>query len=130
MAKLSVSLDAGVLFHLEELPENPLFRVVGARGITRRRPDAAVFFTNQIFGREIFIFAITPLLADALMEEFGEGLRQAVREGFRHDGIVIVMVGLEFPDQFLESVAAGDGKGANVIDRCWSPMVECRFSAR
>ena len=43
-------LDAGVLFHVEQLPQNPLLRVVGTGGITRRRADAAVFFRDQILG--------------------------------------------------------------------------------
>ena len=39
--------DARVSFHVEQFPENSLFRVVRARRITRRRPDAAIFFLRS-----------------------------------------------------------------------------------
>ena len=94
-------LDAGALFHVEQIPEGSLFRVIRTRRITRRRPDAAVFFRDQILGGQFFKFAKTPFFANALVQEFRERFRQPVRQRLGHDGVVIVVVGLEFVHQFL-----------------------------
>ena len=115
-------LDAGVLFDVEQFPENSFLRVVGAGGITGGRADAAIFFLDQIFGVEIFGFAKAPFVADAFVQIFGEGLGQTIRQRLGHDGVVIVVVVFEFLDEFLEAMAAGDGEGADVIREsagCW-----------
>ena len=57
------------------------------------------------------------------MQKFRKGLRQPVGQCLGHDGVVIVVVGLEFFHQFLQPVPAGDGKRADVISRGW--MFEC-----
>ena len=65
--------------------------------------------------RKIFVPAVTPFLADALVQKFGERLGQAVRQRLGHDGVVIVVVGFEFLDQFLQSMPAGDGERAEIV---------------
>ena len=108
-------IDAGVLLRVEQFPENSLFRVIGTGGIARRRPNAAILFRDQIFGGQLFRFAVAPLLADAPVQKFRERLRQPVGQRFRHDGVVVVVVGLEFFYQLINAVAGGDGKGAQMV---------------
>src|SRR5262245_22048769 len=76
-----------IFLRLQELPESPLLRMVGAGGIPRGRPDAAVTLANQLFIRELFAFAIPPLLPNPFVQGLGEGFSQPVREGFGHDRI-------------------------------------------
>ena len=105
MAKLSVSLMPAFFSTSSKFQRILLFRVVGAGGITRRRADAAIFFLDQIFGRQLFRFAVTPFLADALVQKFRERLGQPVGQRLGHDGVVIIVVGLEFFDEFLQARA-------------------------
>src|SRR5689334_9886281 len=49
-------VNSSILLDVEKVPENPFFSMVGAGGITRRRPDTAIFFANQIVVGEIFCF--------------------------------------------------------------------------
>ena len=63
--------------------------------------------------RQIFNFAKAPFLADALVQKFRERLGQPVGQRLGHDGIVIVVAGFEFLDEFFQSVPAGDRKCAN-----------------
>ena len=60
-------LDASLFLRVEKFPENLLLSVVGAGGVTRRRPDASVFFSNEVINLQFFNLAIAPFLADALV---------------------------------------------------------------
>src|ERR1035441_8784887 len=42
-------LDAGVLFRVEQLPEGPFLRVVGASGVAGGGADAAILSPNHLF---------------------------------------------------------------------------------
>ena len=62
-------------------------------------------FVDQLLGREPFSSSVAPLLAHALVQAFGEGLGETVRERFGHDGVVVVVIGFELLDEFLEADA-------------------------
>ena len=123
MAKLSVSLMPAFFSTSSSFQRIPFSVWSGQAGIARRRADAAIFFRDEIFGRQLFRFAITPFFADALVQKFRKRLRQPVGQRLGHDGVVVIVVGLEFFDQFLQPMPAGDGKRANVIIRMLD--VEC-----
>ncbi len=63
----------------------------------------------------MFVAAVAPFVAHALVEAFGEGFGETVGYCFGHDGVVVVVVGAEAVGQFLEADAAGDGEGADVV---------------
>ncbi len=106
---------AGVLLHIEQLPERALLGVIGARWVTRGRPDAAILLLNELRVAQAFFAAVAPLLADALVQAFGKGFRQAVGDGLGHDGVVVVVLGAEAVAQLLKADAAGDREGADVV---------------
>ena len=108
-------LDAGVLVHVEELPKNPLLGVIGAGGIAGCGANAAILFFDQLVPRKLLVATVTPFFPNAFMQILGEGLGEAVGERLGHDGVVVVVVGLEFFDEFFEAVTGGDGEGAEVI---------------
>ena len=64
---------------------------------------------------EVFGAAVAPLVADALVQTFGEGFGEAVGEGLGHDGVVVVVLCAEAVAKFLEANAAGDGECADVV---------------
>ena len=115
MAKLSVSLMPVFFSTSSSFHRVRFLGVVRAGGIAGGGTDAAIFFLDQIVGGEVFRFAVAPFFADAFVQIFGERFGQAVGQRFGHDGVVVVVVGFEFLDQFLEAMAAGDGEGADVI---------------
>src|SRR5436309_15472775 len=86
-------LDAGVLLRVEQLPENPLFGVVGAGGIAGGGPDAAILFFDQLFGTQILIPAVAPFFTHALVQVFSERFGESVGQRFSHNGVVVVVVG-------------------------------------
>ncbi len=67
---------------------------------------------------ELFQFAKTPFVADALVQKFRERLGQPVRNRLGHDGVVIVVLRFEFLDDFLQADARRDGKRADMIIQC------------
>ena len=71
--------------------------------------------------RQIFVAAIAPLVAHALVQAFGEGFGEAVGEGLGHDGVVVVVLGAEAVAELLQADAAGDGEGADVVGQARSP---------
>src|ERR1051325_2895598 len=83
--------DAGVRLHVEQLPENALLGVIGARGITGRRTDAAILFLDEVFRRKLLGPSVSPLVTNALVEKLGEGFGQSVGQRLRHDGVVGVV---------------------------------------
>ena len=59
--------DARVFLHVEQLPENSLFRMVRTRRVARRRADAAIFLPDQILGGQLLHFAVAPFFANLLV---------------------------------------------------------------
>ena len=49
------------------------------------------------------------------MEPLGKGFGQAVGQGFRHDGIVVIVVPLELFAQKIDPNSRRHGKGSDVI---------------
>src|SRR5512140_71295 len=91
--------------------------MIGASRVACRRPDPAVLFPEQLFFAELLAFAKAPLFAGTLVQEFGESLREAVRERLGHDGVVIIMIELEMFAEFLNTKPGANGKGPEII-RC------------
>ncbi len=108
-------LDGRIPFHVEQLPQNPFLRVVGAGGITGRRADSPIPLADQILACKVFGFAVAPVRARALVQTFGESLRQPVGERLAHDGIVIIMILFKALRQFIRAVAGRDGECAQII---------------
>ncbi len=65
---------------------------------------------------QLFVFAVAPLGARALVQVFGEGFRQPVRQRFRHDRVVRVVFFFKALGQILATMAGGNGKCADVIN--------------
>src|SRR5579883_2329407 len=59
----------------EQFPQRLLFCVVGASGITRRRPDPAITFAYKILAGEVFAFSESPLVASPFVQELSKRLR-------------------------------------------------------
>ena len=49
------------------------------------------------------------------MQAFGEGFGQAIGDGLRHDGVVVVVLGPEAVAQLLQADPAGHRESADVI---------------
>ena len=108
-------LDAGLLFHVQQFPERPLFCVVGTGRIAGGGADAAILFLNQLLHGQILIPSISPFGANAPVQIFSKSLRQAVGQRLGQDGVVIVVSGFELRGQFVHAQAGGDGEQADVI---------------
>ena len=65
--------------------------------------------------RQLFGLAKTPFVAHAFVKIFGKRLRQTVRNGLGHDGVVVVVLRLEALDHFFQSNARRDGERAEII---------------
>src|SRR5690348_2161869 len=97
------------------MPERPFLSVVGARWVTWRRPDAAIFFMNKIFVAQLFPATVAPFLAHAFVQALGKSFSQTIREGFRHDGVVVVLFRSIRVAQFFQSNSAGDGERTDMV---------------
>ena len=69
------------LLRAEQVEELALLGVVGASGIARRGPDAAVTLANHILRAQRFILAVAPRRSCAFVSKLGKGFRQAIGEG-------------------------------------------------
>ena len=91
-------------------------RVVRARGIARRRADAAISFADQLLVVEPFLGRVAPeLAAHALVQAFGERLGQPVGERLEHDARIVVVLLLEALHVRLDADARGDRECADVV---------------
>src|SRR5205085_3574007 len=107
--------DATVFFHIEQVPQCPLFRVIRAGGISSGRPDTAVLFADQVLSAELLGFTVTPFITRAFVKVLGKSLCQAVSKGLGHNGVVVVVVGLEFPAEFFDTKTCSDSKRSYVV---------------
>ena len=112
--------DAGALLGGEQVEEDSLLGVVGARGVAGRRPDAAVLFVDELLVTQILVSAVTPVRAGALVQQLGERFGQPIGQGPDHDGVIVVMIGLEAAHEFSGAIAGGNREGTEVIE---SPAV-------
>src|ERR1051326_2177904 len=67
-------MNAGVLLGLQQIEQQPLFRMVRARRIPWRGTDPPVLLTNQLLVREMLVLAVSPLFPHPLMKILGERL--------------------------------------------------------
>ena len=106
---------AGLLLRRRAAPQRALLRVIGARRVTRRGPDAPILLMDQLFAAQLLAAPVTPLISHPLVQAFGKSFRQPVCKGLCHDRVVIVVRGPELVAQLLQTNPAGDCEGANVI---------------
>src|SRR5688500_17392410 len=104
-------LHARVAFCIEQAEQRRLLTVFRASRIARGRADAAVLLVDERIVVERFVAGVTPeFTAHALVQAFGEGLRQAIRERLEQDRVVIVVVRFEARDMLFDADARGDGE--------------------
>src|SRR5207247_4051828 len=89
--------------------------MIRAGRIAGRRTDPAISLADQVFAAERPPFAVPPLLARLLVQQLGEGLRQPVGQGLRHDRVVVVVLLLEALADRLNANSARDRERADVI---------------
>src|SRR5215831_1644581 len=97
------------------MPQGTFFRMVRACRITRRRPDSAIFFVDEVFVTQAFIAAVTPLTPYLLMQVFGKCFCQTVRQSLRHDCVVVVVFGSEPVAKRLEADSTSHRESPDVI---------------
>src|SRR5271156_3858994 len=81
--------------HVEQTPKRTLFGVIRARWITSSWPDATILLLNKVRVAQALRTTITPFIAHAFVQAFGESLSQAIGEGLRHDRVVVVVLSSE-----------------------------------
>src|SRR5260370_19685773 len=82
----------GTRMHIEQTPERALLGVIRACRVTCGRPDAAIFLSNKIRVAQALRTTITPFIAHAFVQAFGESLSQAIGEGLRPDRVLVIMI--------------------------------------
>ena len=88
--------DASLFLHLHQLPHGLLLRVVRLRRVPGGGPNAGVFDAEEILVSEVVLVGVGPeVCTDEVVDALGEGLGQAVGQGGRHDGVVVVTVGFK-----------------------------------
>src|SRR5260221_12887214 len=125
------NLDAGLALDIEQFPQDAFLGMIRTRGITRRRANAAILFFDELLGGEVFRVPISPLVAHTLVQAFGEGLGEAVRQRLGHDSIVIVVFRLEAFDDLLKTMPGRDRESAKMIPQaCFFRCDEIRERLR
>ena len=98
-------------------------RVVGARRIAGRRPDAAVLLADELRDVERLVLAVAPVAPRALVQPLGERLGQAVGERLEHDRGVGIVGGVVRRDELVRAEPGRDREGAD-------PVVQVRLARR
>src|SRR5262249_31762559 len=84
--------------------------------IARGRSYAAVLLFDQRIDGKLFLSGIAPKFpAHTQMQKLGKCLGQAVGERLQHDRAVVIVLGLEGLEQWLDAEAGGDRKAADVV---------------
>src|SRR5262249_41715133 len=85
-------LEADTPLAIEQRKQARLLTVVGLRGITGRRADAAVFFPDQLHVAERLLRGVAPEFpAHPLVQALGECFGEAIGERLDHDRRIIVV---------------------------------------
>ena len=88
--------------------------MIGTGRITGSRPNAAIFFADQIVMRQFFVAPKSPGDPRLLVQIFGKRFRQSIRQRFGHDRVVIVVLTFEFFREFIGAMNR-DGKSAEIV---------------
>ena len=89
--------------------------MVRAGRVTRCRPDARIFFFDQVFIGKRFIFYITPIFCSCfIMQQFRKCFCQPVCQRLQRDLAVVVVLFLKLFDMRLYAVN-GYGESADEI---------------
>src|SRR5262249_26438744 len=99
---------------VEEAEELRLLAVVWTGRIAERRTDAAEALVQQVGLYELLARRV-PLAPRALVQPLRKRLRQAIRQGLRHDAVVIVVIGGKARDQLVGAEPGGYREGAHVV---------------
>ncbi len=98
--------------------------MVGTRRITGCGTDAAVGFRDQFIVRQVFPSVVGPVfLAYLLVQVFSKCLGQPVGQRFQEYRAVIVVMGLESLDAFIDSESCRNGERPDVILDARCPAV-------
>lgn len=81
-----------IVSRAKQIKQFALLRVIRASGITKRRPDASVFFRDQIVSAQFFIFPKPQNISSLGVKVLGKRLGQTIRQSFGHNRAVIVIV--------------------------------------
>src|SRR6266852_3446040 len=71
-------LDVDLAFRIKQIKQRSFFCMIRTSWITRRWPDAAIFFTDKIDIGQVFVATKTPRDSRLLVQIFGKRFRQAV----------------------------------------------------
>ena len=82
--------------------------MVRLRGVAGGGADALVEFFDELVVIELTRTLDAPGDAGTVVKEFGKGFREAVGDGFDHDGLVVVVIGLVFVGEFVRAVDSDD----------------------
>src|SRR5436190_23418994 len=94
--------------------------MIGTRRITGGGSNSAISFANQILRCQIFVAPKSPGLARKFVCIFGERFRQAIRQRFQHDRVIIIVGGFEFCRDFVRANARGYSEASDVVLSRWS----------
>ncbi len=89
--------------------------MVGASRVSKSRSNASIAFRDEVFVREIFPHAISPIPSCLRMEFFRKRFRKSIRQSLGHDRAVIIVLTLIPLHQLLGSDSRGDCEGSHVI---------------
>src|SRR3954447_18458424 len=97
------------------MPQQALLCVIRTGWITRRRPDSAIFFTDEICFAKFLCTAVAPFIAYPFVQVFGKGFGQPIGKSLSHDGTIVVVLCLELVAQLLQVNPAGYRETAHVV---------------
>ena len=89
--------------------------MVRTSGIASGGTNAAITFVDQVIQGQPFVAPIAPILPGPAVQKLGEGLRQAIRQGLGHDGIIIIVVALESRANLFQAKTRADRECPQVI---------------
>ena len=89
--------------------------MIRTRRVTGCRPDAPVLLGDKVHVAQALRTTITPLTSHLLVETFCESLSQPIGEGFRHDCVVVVVLGPEPVAQILQADPARNREGSDMV---------------
>src|SRR4030095_2101667 len=83
--------------------------------VTGGRPDPPILLLDELLVGEAFRTTVTPFIPNLLVQAFGESFSEPIGDCLRHDGVVVIVLGLEPVAQFFKAEPAGYRKTTDVI---------------